>query len=110
MFRKLPPNPNLEHLKKQAKDRLRKMQQENSALKLADAQYGIAREYGFASWPKLKAYDESGPKDLDPQRTGMPEKLSPFIGTWTANLSKSKRHPSNPFHSAIIQFAVDGDA
>jgi hypothetical protein len=33
-----------------------------------------------------------------------------FVGTWTANLAKSQRHPTNPFQSATVQFALDGDA
>ena len=58
MSRNLPPHPNLEHLKKQAKDLLHDLQQRDPALKLADAQHALAREYGFASWPKLNAYVE----------------------------------------------------
>jgi Ankyrin repeats (3 copies) len=53
--RTLPKNPNLQHLKNQAKDLLRA----GSAASLADAQFQIARMYGFASWPKLKAHVES---------------------------------------------------
>ena len=63
MSRNLPPHPNLEHLRKQAKDLLHELKQENPALQLADAQHALAREYGFASWPKLKAYVESLPRD-----------------------------------------------
>jgi ankyrin repeat protein len=55
MSRELPVNPNLEHLKKQAKALLRRMQQG----KLADAQHALAKEYGFATWAKLKAHVES---------------------------------------------------
>jgi Glyoxalase superfamily protein len=106
MSRNLPPHPNLEHLKKQAKDLLHDMQQENPTLKLADAQHAIAREYGFASWPKLKAYIES--LTVAPNPTAS-EKANLFAGKWTANLSKSKRHPSNQFQSAILQITVDGN-
>jgi hypothetical protein len=74
MSLELPAKPNLEHLKEQAKDLLRKCQQGDAAaterfrslasysasasLKLADAQHVIARDYGFASWPKLKEHVE----------------------------------------------------
>jgi ankyrin repeat protein len=51
----LPERPNLQHLKNQAKDLLRG----GGAASLADAQFQIARLYGFASWPKLKAHVES---------------------------------------------------
>ena len=55
MSRQLPEKPNLEFLKKQAKELLHTMGQG----KLADAQHALATEYGFASWAKLKAYVES---------------------------------------------------
>lgn len=48
--RLLPTRPNLRHLKDQARDLLRAGEAES----LADAQFQIARRYGFASWPKLK--------------------------------------------------------
>jgi ankyrin repeat protein len=51
----LPDRPNLRHLKDQAKDLLKA----GGAASLADAQFQIARLYGFASWPKLKAHVES---------------------------------------------------
>ena len=49
--RSLPEQPNLRHLKAQAKDLLKA----GEATSLTDAQFKIARLYGFASWPKLKA-------------------------------------------------------
>jgi hypothetical protein len=55
MSRPLPEHPNLRHLKDQAKDLLKA----GSAKSLTDAQFQIARTYGFASWPKLKAHIES---------------------------------------------------
>jgi len=51
----LPDRPNLRHLKDQAKDLLKA----GRAASLADAQFQIARLYGFASWPKLKTHVES---------------------------------------------------
>lgn len=55
----LPPRPSLDHLKKQAKVRLEEMQATAPGTQLADAQHALARDYGFASWPKLKARVES---------------------------------------------------
>jgi hypothetical protein len=55
MSRQLPAHPNLEHLKKQAKDLLPDLQRQNPGSKLADALHTIAREYGFTTWPELKA-------------------------------------------------------
>jgi 1-acyl-sn-glycerol-3-phosphate acyltransferase len=48
----LPARPNLRHLKGQAKDLLAR----GAATSIADAQFQIARRYGFASWPRLKAH------------------------------------------------------
>jgi ankyrin repeat protein len=53
--RPLPERPNLRHLKDQAKDLLKA----GGAESLADAQSKVARIYGFASWPKLKAHVDS---------------------------------------------------
>jgi hypothetical protein len=53
--RALPDRPNLRHLKDQAKDLLKA----GHAQSLADAQFQIARLYGFASWPKLKVHVDS---------------------------------------------------
>ena len=78
--RRLPAHPNLEHLKHQAADllvahrhrepqalqrlrefhpRMRGLRDDaiaGSKLRLHDAYLAIAREYGFPSWPKLKAF------------------------------------------------------
>jgi ankyrin repeat protein len=79
----LPGNPNLDHLKKQAKDLLRGYRRGDASaiarfsgnlpalykrspdeireakLALHDAQSCIAREYGFVSWPELVAFVEA---------------------------------------------------
>jgi len=48
----------LEQLRKQAKERLRERRAERQDVKLAEVQFELARELGFQSWPKLKAYVE----------------------------------------------------
>ena len=55
MSRELPQKPNLEYLRKQAKELLRNKGQG----KLADAQHALALDYGFATWAKLKSHIES---------------------------------------------------
>src|SRR5712675_799142 len=50
--RPLPERPNLRHLKDQAKDLVKA----GKAKSIGEAQFKIARLYGFASWPKLKAH------------------------------------------------------
>ena len=60
--RALPPRPNLEHLKNEAKQRLKALRKRQPQAKLAVAQLAVARDYGFASWRQLKAQVE----DIDP--------------------------------------------
>jgi ankyrin repeat protein len=61
----LPARPDLEQLRHQAKDLLRaadggdrdslaRIREVSDRIMLASAQLALAREYGFASWPKLK--------------------------------------------------------
>jgi ankyrin repeat protein len=70
--RRLPEQPNLEQLRKQAKELLQEFRAgvpsamaevnqfernaDSNRFALSDAQRVIARAYGFASWPKLKAF------------------------------------------------------
>ena len=72
LSRRLPEQPSLEQLRKQAKELLQGFQsgepgaiaevnrfertRDNRSFALNDAQRVIARAYGFASWPKLKAF------------------------------------------------------
>lgn len=51
----LPDRPNLRHLRDQAKTLVRS----GAAPTVADAQFQIARQYGFESWPRLKHHVES---------------------------------------------------
>src|SRR5215475_12999231 len=71
----LPAQPNLDHLRREARALLRAAQAGDRAaanrilaladrLTLASAQLAVAREYGFASWPKLKAEVAARAADL----------------------------------------------
>ena len=77
--------PNLEYYRKQAKALLKAVSANNSAalsrvllhlplsdkpLRLADAQWVLAREYGFPSWPKFKSHVESAPPGIMPPEAG----------------------------------------
>lgn len=78
MTYQLPNRPNIDHLKKQAKDLLVEQRQcdpkaiqrimahhpsrsniDQKSISLSDTQAVIAREYGFESWPKMKSFIES---------------------------------------------------
>lgn len=56
--RDLPDRPDLEHLKNEAKRRLRTLRTGDPSARLAAAQLAVARDYGFVSWRKLKAHVE----------------------------------------------------
>jgi ankyrin repeat protein len=55
----LPARPNLEWLKKTAKQRLSELRIHDPGSRLADAQLAVARDYGFSSWRELKAHCSS---------------------------------------------------
>jgi len=59
--RPLPERANLEHLKKEAKQRLRSLRLNNPDVTLSAVQLIVAREYGFTSWRRLTAYVKSQP-------------------------------------------------
>ena len=50
----LPPHPNLDWLKRAAKERLVELRANDPASKLHQAQLLVARDYGFKSWRELK--------------------------------------------------------
>lgn len=66
MAQALPPRPNLDWLRKTAKQKLGELQSHSPQSKLADAQVELARDYGFASWRALKAHVDSLNADHDP--------------------------------------------
>src|SRR5437016_14544705 len=51
----LPARANLEHLRNEAKQRLKDLRARDAAARLSDAQLLVAREYGLPSWRRLKA-------------------------------------------------------
>jgi Ser/Thr protein kinase RdoA (MazF antagonist) len=52
--RTLPDNPNLDHLRQQAKDLLAGLRDSDPTVSLADAQASLAKQYGFRAWTDLK--------------------------------------------------------
>jgi hypothetical protein len=97
MSRDLPARPSLDHLKKQAKELLQTLKLQNPDVQLADAQHALAREYGYASWPRLKAHVE-----------GERAAVNRFVGKWTADVSRSKLHPLNRLRAASLGFDIQG--
>jgi uncharacterized glyoxalase superfamily protein PhnB len=66
----LPARPSIEQLRKRAKERLVAMRATDPSARLADAQFFLAREYGFDSWPKLVDHVSTiDPRLAEPQIT-----------------------------------------
>ena len=116
MSRELPLRANIEHLRKQAKERLREIQQSDPQAKLTDAQHDIAREYGFVSWPKLRAHVESLQLEAAPAVAPPPSRggggvrvavganvIRPTIGS-----SDSRRRPSRRCSSRATKRVSSG--
>lgn len=93
--RPLPDRPNLRHLKDQAKD----LVASGGAASITQAQLQIARLYGFASWPKLKAHIESF------EETG---KLKQAIDTNDMERVKSMMTRNPALHRAPLGYGEDG--
>jgi hypothetical protein len=97
MSRRLPPNPNLDYLKKQAKELRAQLLAEHPGLRLADAQRRLAGEYGFRTWAALKAHVLETPG-------------AAFVGRWRADLARSIQSPSNLFREATLQISLEAGA
>jgi len=91
----LPVRPNLRHLKDQAKDLL----SGGAVTSLADAQFQIARLYGFPSWPKLKAHVRSF-EEIEQLRLAIDTNDIERVKTMLT------RNPS--LHSAPLGYGEDG--
>ena len=102
MSRQLPSRPNLEYLRKQAKELLEELQRQNSSAQLADAQLALAREYGCANWAALKA-------SVEDRLAAFAQGIRLVAGAWEADIARSQRHPANQFQRATIVFDVDGE-
>src|ERR1700676_2387977 len=93
--RPLPERPNLRHLKDQAKDLLKA----GGAKSITDAQFNIARLYGFTSWPKLKAHVDSL------EEIG---KLKQAIDTHNFDIVKTLMTRNPELHRAPLGYGKDG--
>lgn len=119
----LPERANLRHLRDQAKDLVRT----GAASTLADAQFQIARQYAFPSWPKLKqhvelleeigqlkhAIDTNDLARAQELMTGNPELHNAPLGygkdgplTWVAEC-RVPWEPPSPTRLAMAQWMID---
>jgi ankyrin repeat protein len=92
----LPARPNLDHLRRQARDLLRaahagepaatgRIRAVSEALTLASAQLAVAREYGFGSWARLRAEVTARTADLAQQAEAFCEAS---IRDWTGRAAR----------------------
>jgi hypothetical protein len=116
--RKLPLRANLEHLKNEAKQRLKAMRLENVNVRLAEAQLLVARSYGFASWRRLKSYIDALPGHgkllFEAVREGQLAKIREVLDAYpelvnaTTDLDQPLR-PSDTFTMPLIHAAIAED-
>ena len=145
--RELPSRPNLEQFRKQAKDlvkeraraapdalarirdyhpRLRGLPDldiQNASFKLSDAQWIIAREHAFESWPKFARHlgtlqpEATGPRKLSgriridemelPAEITVPENATGIV-LFTHASGSSRYHPRNHYIADVLQRAALG--
>ena len=129
MSRRLPSVPNLDHLKKQAKDVLRIARHRRPQWRLADAQQALARGYGFATWADLKLHVESLTPESRARSSARPEPHArpgsrsshPIAGTWATAYAPvdDSEHPPDaapvvvafePIDDALVLTQIGPDA
>jgi ankyrin repeat protein len=79
---KLPDRPNLTWLRKQAKTRLTELRRRTPDATLAEAQFEIAKQYGFSSWRALKEHLDSFTLEsqiIETARRGHAERLARLL-------------------------------
>jgi ankyrin repeat protein len=103
----LPQTPSLEWLRKQAKQRLAALRESDPAAKLANAQFALAKEYGFASWRALKAHIDSLTVDgqlFDAAKRGDAESLGRLLDQQPEKLqAKAPPYEWSLLHAAAHQ-------
>src|SRR4051812_19089700 len=102
----LPDSPNLEWLRKAAKHRLTELRESNRDAKLADAQFDVAKQYGFPSWRALKAHVDSLTIDgqlFDAARNGDVQKLSKLLDAHPDKLYAR----TQPYEHTVLHLAAN---
>ena len=95
----LPDNPNLDHLRRQAKDLLAGLRDSHPDASLADAQASLAEQYGFRTWTDLKA-------EVD-RRQGAAEVADPVLA---GQIAAHSHRPSSDRRSAMPPLSLDSRA
>src|SRR5262245_4639328 len=114
--RPLPERATLEHLKKEAKQRLKTMRLEDPGATLAAAQLATARQYGFASWRRLIAYVTALHDKGDQLRQAVHDgdlrlaaailDVYPDLVNATIDLTSRRRRPSDTVAMRLLHVAI----
>jgi ankyrin repeat protein len=103
--RSLPDAPNLDWLRKQAKRRLGELRRTSPDAQLSDAQFDLARQYGFPSWRALKAHVDSLTIDgqlVEAAKTGDVEILTRLLDAHPGQLHLRAK----PYETSLLHFAA----
>lgn len=103
----LPDAPNLDWLRKQAKRRLEELRETKPDAQLADAQFDLARRFGFSSWRALKAHIDSLTVDgqlFDAARDGDVAALAALLDKHPDKLFARKK----PYEWTLLHAAAHG--
>jgi cytohesin len=107
----LPDAPNLEWLRKQAKHHLEELRRSNPDAQLSDAQFDLAKRYGFSSWRALKAHVDSLTIDgqlFDAARKGDVGKLTTLLDEHPDKLyARTKPYEQTMLHLAAANGRLD---
>ena len=107
----LPDAPNLDWLRKEAKRRLEELKRDEPDAKLADAQFELARRYGFSSWRALKQHVELLTVEgqlLDAARSGDTTRLEKLLEEHPERLqARTQPYEHTLLHVAAANGHVD---
>ena len=105
----LPDRPDLDWLRKQAKRQLQELRQTTPSAKLSDAQFALAKDYGFPSWRALKSHVDSLAIDgqiIDAARNGRAADLDALLDRHPDKLHlRAKPYDMSLLHLAARDFA-----
>jgi len=97
--------PALDWLRKQAKQRLRELRLTDPSAKLADVQFALAKEHGFASWRALKAHADAATIDgqlIDAAKQGDAVRLRALLDAHPERLHLRAK----PYEWTLLHFAA----
>ena len=105
----LPDKPDLDWLRKQAKRRLQELRHTTPTAQLSEAQFALAKDYGFSSWRALKSHIDSLSIDgqiIDAARNGRAGDLAALLDRHPDKLHlRAKPYDMSLLHLAARDFA-----